>query len=324
MAKSDDLLKRIEALNGRPLQNKPDSGSDMEEVRRKIRQLKARQKAQETDPPSPQPPNAPPHRPIVSTRDVQLPERRPYESPTDSAAHVVLAEAVLGREIDAPHGGKAYLIEERVVEGRFKAASLCRKFRNEFDEPESSMMRRLTAICRAEHLRPEDLLVMDLETTGLSNSPVFLVGTMVWEDDGLVVRQFLARDYSEETAITSLFVQSMAGKKLLVTFNGKTFDLPFIRTRAAANAVPFCREPAHLDLLHESRKIWRGKLPDCKLQTLERYVCGVHRTDDIPGSQIPDAYHAFVRTSNAVQMVKILEHNALDLVTLADLMVRMP
>ena len=83
-------------------------------------------------------------------------------------------------------------------------------------------------------------------------------------------------------------------------------------------------DPLHFDLLHESRRVWKDVLPDCRLQTLERHVCGRFRQADIPSSEVPEAYHEFVRTENAWQIVEVLNHNLLDLVTLADLMTRFP
>ena len=164
---------------------------------------------------------------------------------------------------------------------------------------------------------------MDIETTGLASSPLFLIGAMLWCDGGLVIRQFFARDYSEEAAAIAAFHDLLAPRRALVTFNGKSFDMPFIRARAAATGAPLAVEPCHLDLLHMSRRVWRGRLPDCRLQTLERHVCGRQRHDDLPGSEIPDAYHAFVHTGDAWQMVDALKHNRLDLLTLADLLVRL-
>jgi uncharacterized protein YprB with RNaseH-like and TPR domain len=113
-------------------------------------------------------------------------------------------------------------------------------------------------------------------------------------------------------------------KALIVSFNGKSFDVPFVRMRAAYNGLACDLPQPHLDLLHASRRVWRRQLPDCKLQTLESHICGRWRTGDIPGSMIPDAYHDFVHTKNAARMVRVLEHNYLDLVTLAEIMVRMP
>ena len=79
----------------------------------------------------------------------------------------------------------------------------------------------------------------------------------------------------------------------------------------------------HCDLLHHARRRWRDEMPNCKLQTLERLLCGRHRAGDIPGSEIPAAYADFVRSGNAVSMKAILHHNALDLVTLCHLSLRL-
>ncbi len=76
----------------------------------------------------------------------------------------------------------------------------------------------------------------------------------------------------------------------------------------------------HFDLLHASRKRWRGQVPNCRLQTLERLICGRHRVGDIPGREIPQAYHDYVRHGRLDQVPSILHHNALDLVTLLQLM----
>lgn len=172
-----------------------------------------------------------------------------------------------------------------------------------------------------------DVAFLDLETTGLSNTPLFLVGLMVWADGGLVVDQYFARDLSEEAAAIALFGAAVAGKRLLITFNGRSFDLPYLLARAAATGVPCRVEMEHLDLLRDCRRRWRSDLPNCRLQTLERHICGRDREDDLPSSQVPDAYYAYLRTGNAADIGRILQHNALDLLTLADLtsrILRMP
>jgi uncharacterized protein YprB with RNaseH-like and TPR domain len=77
----------------------------------------------------------------------------------------------------------------------------------------------------------------------------------------------------------------------------------------------------HCDLLHHARRRWGGKLPDCRLQTLERHILRRRRSNDIPGRDIPAVYHDFVRTSDAWLIRAVLHHNALDLVTLLQLSV---
>ena len=106
---------------------------------------------------------------------------------------------------------------------------------------------------------------------------------------------------------------------MLVSFNGKAFDVPVLRDRLGYHGIPSPSEPPHLDLLHAARRRWRDVLPDCRLQTLEWRVCGRRRAGDIPGEEIPDVYHRFVRTGDSSDVVTVFHHNALDLVTLADI-----
>ncbi len=177
------------------------------------------------------------------------------------------------------------------------------------------------ALCHAASARPEDPLFADIETCGLAGSSIFLVGTMAYRDGELVFRQYLARDYAEEAAILAAFTRRYARCPLLVTFNGKAFDMTMIRERAAFHRVAMPRsEPPHLDLLHEARRMWRGRVPNCRLLTLEQCLCQRSRIGDIPGWAIPDAYHRFVDTGDARQLADILHHNLLDLLTMAELL----
>jgi uncharacterized protein len=168
---------------------------------------------------------------------------------------------------------------------------------------------------------PDDLLFFDLETLGLRDRPLFLVGVLHCDrrTGGWEVLQFFARDYDEEEAVIRGFLRLGHARRRWVTFNGSTFDLPFLRERAAFHRLPLAEARAHIDLLHVARRHYRGVLPDCRLRTLESWVLGHHRRDDIPGALIPGAYHAFVRTGNPADMRRVLEHNHRDLVSLAAL-----
>jgi hypothetical protein len=177
---------------------------------------------------------------------------------------------------------------------------------------------------------PAGLVYLDIETCGLAGEPLFLVGLLRWIRNRLIVEQLLARDYSEEGPVLAATWQRLAGAACLVTFNGKTFDVPTLEARSMAAGL-FDRPlpPPHVDLLFEARRRWKRVLPNCRLQTIEQLVCGRYRQGDIPGSDIPAAYHEFVRSQqgdDAVRKVRslrqiqtILHHNALDLVTMAEL-----
>jgi uncharacterized protein YprB with RNaseH-like and TPR domain len=168
-------------------------------------------------------------------------------------------------------------------------------------------------------LDPEGAVFIDTETTGLAGSMVFLLGAMRITQDRVVVRQIFARDYREEPALLGEWSEILAGAGMLVSFNGKSFDVPVLRDRLGYHGIASPPEPAHLDLLHAARRRWRDVLPDCRLQTLEWRVCGRRRAGDIPGEEIPDVYHRYVRTGESADVVSVFHHNALDLVTLADI-----
>lgn len=315
MSEPKDLQKRLDALNRQPLPEREGPPQDLEELRRTIRKLRKQSAERRRQTVS---------RPIVYQRDIP---RRPPASDTPYAppGHAVgLEEAAPGAVVLCSTGRKAYLVETRLTEIDEQCRDLAEAFDRALERRDSNLRRRLDAQCALEDLAPGNLLFLDLETTGLMGTPLFLVGIMVWTDGEFAIRQYLARDYSEEPAVISLFLDAAEGKRLLVSFNGKAFDLPYLRLRAAANRMAFTFAAAHFDLLHECRRVWRGALPDCKLQTLESRVCGRTRTGDIPGEHIGEAYHAFVRTGNAAHMADILRHNVLDLATMADIMVRFP
>jgi len=177
---------------------------------------------------------------------------------------------------------------------------------------------------------PSDIVYLDIETCGLAGEPLFLAGLLVWAEPSLRVRQFLARDYAEEGPVLAGLWQALTRCRCLVTYNGKTFDMPTVGARSVACGLfDLPPMPEHVDLLPEARRRWRGMLPDCRLQTVERAVCGRRRQGDIPGCDIPVAYHDFVRAQQSSdprrrrrslrRLQVILHHNALDLLAMADL-----
>ncbi|MCA9269431.1 MAG: ribonuclease H-like domain-containing protein [Planctomycetales bacterium] len=167
---------------------------------------------------------------------------------------------------------------------------------------------------------PHRAALLDLETCGFAGSMVFLVGLIHSDGQELTLTQWLARNYAEEPSMLWSLQRQLAECDVLLTFNGKSFDWPMVRDRCVLHRLAAPSEdfapPHHLDLLHLARRRYRRELPDCRLQTLERYLCGRRRAGDIPGSEIPAAYHRFARTGAMDQMQSVLHHNALDLVTL--------
>ena len=118
----------------------------------------------------------------------------------------------------------------------------------------------------------------------------------------------------------------------LVSYNGKSFDVPVLETRYQFNRLtPPFGGVSHVDMVHPARRFWRGvgaspgawpESDSCRLSVLERTLFGVRRIGDVPGHEIPGRYFAFMRSGDASPLEPVLEHNRLDLISLAALTAR--
>lgn len=167
------------------------------------------------------------------------------------------------------------------------------------------------------------IVYLDTETTGLAGGTgtcAFLIGLGQAEGSGFRVRQFFLRELTEEKSALAALAEALAEAEALVTFNGKTFDLPLLETRyrLARMRSPMGRL-IHLDLLHPARRMWKLRLESCELKRLEREVLAVNRQGDVDGADIPRLYFDYLRSGNARGLEAIFYHNALDIVTLAAL-----
>jgi uncharacterized protein YprB with RNaseH-like and TPR domain len=185
-------------------------------------------------------------------------------------------------------------------------------------DPES-----LAMLGRAE--APPDgrrLLYLDTETTGLAGGTgtyVFLVGAGFVDGDEFEVRQYFMRDLDEEPALLAALEGLLAGFEGLVTYNGTGFDLPLLETRFVLGRRRWPIDRFHLDLLGSARRLWRERLPDCRLGTVEQNVLRFHRTDDLPGALIPAVYFDYLRRKHPGELPRVFEHNRHDILSLAAL-----
>jgi len=170
------------------------------------------------------------------------------------------------------------------------------------------------------YFRPEAMLFLDIESTGLwASQPLFLVGLLMCRDGSLVYKQLLARQLSEEKALLAYLINELGRYSLLVTFNGKKFDVPYIEGRTVEHRLFYRCTLEQIDLLYHARRHYRGVLPDCRLVTLEEHLLGLKREGDVPGALIPERYFRFTKTQEAELLEDILQHNVLDLLAMARL-----
>jgi hypothetical protein len=166
---------------------------------------------------------------------------------------------------------------------------------------------------------PRGAMFVDIETGGFAGTPVFLVGTCAADSGPLALTQFLVRDYPDEEAVLRAFAAHAAERPVWITFNGRGFDEPFLRDRMTLYGLTIPSPREHVDLLPAARRRWRGVVPDCRLSTLEQHILGRTRIGDIPGSDVADLFHYFIRTGNPSSIRPVLEHNRLDLLASIEL-----
>ena len=178
-----------------------------------------------------------------------------------------------------------------------------------------------------ESVSLKNALFVDTETTGLAGGTgtvAFLIGAGFFREGEFIVRQYFMPDYKYEPGMLEHLNDLMAEYPSVVTFNGRTFDMPIINTRMIMNRIRNkMRDPAHLDLLHPARRLWRATHGSCRLTALEQSVIGFFREGDIPGSEIPEIYFRYIRDQRFDVMERVLEHNLYDIVSMVALSVKM-
>lgn len=170
---------------------------------------------------------------------------------------------------------------------------------------------------------PADALFIDTETTGLTHgagTQAFLIGIGVFSGDEFVTTQFLMPDYSLELPMLKAIREFFGNRRWVVTFNGKAFDIPVLEARFTLNRL---RSPfgamENFDLLHAARRLWKDAFP-CSLSSLERFVMGHEREDDVPSALIPSIFFTFLRDRRPAPLLPVLRHNQWDVLAMASLL----
>lgn len=181
-------------------------------------------------------------------------------------------------------------------------------------------------------VQPRDLLFFDTETTGLAGGTgtrAFMIGAADWHRDatrgeGLRVRQLLMSTMGAESAMLEAFAAWLAPTTVLSSYNGRCYDAPLLKTRYR---LARRRDPLsaldHVDLLFPTRRRYRGTWENCRLATIERQLLRIQREDDLPGSEAPGAWLDYLRGGSARNLRRVGEHNHQDVVTLAQLFLRL-
>ncbi|MBK5938563.1 ribonuclease H-like domain-containing protein [Halochromatium roseum] len=234
--------------------------------------------------------------------------KRVYERPTAEA----LAES-LGAEIIAP--GLLQLERHQPLtqrHGRFQPAHGLECHLAE------------TNLTRLALPAPDGWTFIDTETSGLAGGTgtwAFVVGIGRIQGSEIRLRQYLLLELDAEPAMMACIQPELAAANPLISYNGKTFDLPLLETRLRLNGLPGLPESIpHLDLLYPIRRAFATRWPNCRLASCEQRLLGFERADDLPGAEAPAAWLDWLREGNPARLGAVLRHNRLDLLSLAALL----
>ena len=237
-------------------------------------------------------------------------------------------------------GGQRFLVVDRMYVPGYRHGAMALA---DGLPPSDGLWPRLSLLggvsTHARTFASSNLLFVDLETTGIAGGAgtyAFLVGCGWFAGGTFRIRQFVLSSFTAERALLEAVCELAAESGTVVSYNGKSFDLPLIETRFALHRLPSpFGELPHIDMLHPARRMWRvadasGRpvhsdashvqkdvAYTCRLSTLEQHLCGYVREGDVAGFEIPARYFRYVHAGDPRPLAAVLEHNRLDLLSLA-------
>lgn len=191
--------------------------------------------------------------------------------------------------------------------------------------PQLDIFESLSAYSGISEIPFDQYMFIDTETTGLSGGAgtyVFLVGAAKFEKEGVHFAQFFLQDPANEPCQLAALEEFSVNTRVVVSYNGKSFDLPRIKNRYFFHGwpAPF-QDIFHLDLLHIARRLWKNQLPTCSLGDIEYHLLGIQReSHDIPGWQVSENFFEYLQNGDPVPLEGVFYHNEVDVISLITLL----
>ncbi|MCA9852210.1 MAG: ribonuclease H-like domain-containing protein, partial [Dehalococcoidia bacterium] len=241
------------------------------------------------------------------------------EAPVRSDNVTQLADLSLmgGRWFESPQG-PGYVVESRYEAG-YEHGTVALHRALDLDTV------LLAPQCRDPRLAEcdaSDFLYVDTETTGMGGSGVlvFMAGVAYFEASTLHLDQYFLPSPDYEGGLLGELAERMERASALVSYNGKSFDVPVLETRYILSRMkPRWKELPHLDLLHPNRRLFKGMFESHRLARMEQELLKFEREDDAPSHEAPERYFKFQRTGDPTHLLPVLRHNAWDVLSLVAL-----
>jgi uncharacterized protein YprB with RNaseH-like and TPR domain len=190
----------------------------------------------------------------------------------------------------------------------------------------SSVLARLALDPSIDGVDLSGMLVLDTETTGLSGGAgtvPFLIGLGWFEQGAFKLEQLFLTNFGGEVPLLRYLAERLSRASCIVTYNGKSFDWPLLRSRFILNRVACPELPLHIDLLHCARRVLKPRLSSVRLVEVERSLLHFHRDDDVDGAEIPGRYLGYLRGRDPALLLPVFEHNAHDVIALTAVLWRL-
>lgn len=277
---------------------------------------------------------------LIDGEEIENDEGRYFQSEDDFEAHVELPDKItseqviksdfqlipgIGRKTEEKLNRSGYRDISQLYEDE-KYRSHIEPILNELKERNlKSLQKRIERWHSRNHTccyhlmgytEPEDILFFDIETMGLKHRPLFLIGVGFFSEGKYLIKQYFARNLKEERAVIKAFLDDVNSHRYLASFNGRSFDSRFITERMELHGLQGDLDIPHFDILHMSRNIWDVPLPNHKLNTLEKYLLGIERENDVSSAMVPHFYKIYLEKKNPGPILPILEHNKQDIYSL--------
>ena len=244
---------------------------------------------------------------VEKAADIEPPEEKPQ----------ALDTVIDGRWLDDTTKG-VFIVEKKVPLGTSHGKIA-------LDPPQE-----FNTLSRFVEIQPDNtigsLLFIDTETSSLSSGTgavVFMVGLAYFEQNYLKVTQLFMDSPRDELEFLAYLDSIVANFSTFVSYNGKSFDIPMLKSRFIMNRLPVQFSTyQHIDLLHISRRIWKLRLESRKLGDIEREILDYRRSSqEIPGWLVPQIYFDYLESANAEPLAGVFYHNEIDVVSLAALFI---
>ena len=170
-----------------------------------------------------------------------------------------------------------------------------------------------------EQIFQEDTLFFDIETTGFSaaHTQLYLIGCAARKSERLIIDQFFAESAGEEPHVLSAFLSELQKYKTVITFNGQTFDLPYLRAKNNMYHIsnPFC-DLCSMDLCQTAKQLKSLlSLDRYNLKSLEQFL-GICRDDLCSGGELINIYKEFLSHPTEESLLLLKQHNYEDVLNL--------